>query len=257
MKLFQDFAWAIAAFPQAIRFSQKHQLWSYFVIPALVNLLIFIGLSGLALFYAEQTADYVQTTYLADWLQVNGEASWWQQSIMGLAEILILLAAGILCLLVYRFLILSLLAPALAKVAEKVQTILLEVPEPPFDGKQLLRDVIRGLRLSLRNLLIELSLTFLLLLASLFFPLISPFTTVLILLLQCYFVGFSMMDYRNEFLKMSAQDSVQYIRSHKGFALGNGLIFHFLLFIPVAGVLFAPILTVIAAGIGVHRLEKK
>jgi CysZ protein len=58
-----------------------------------------------------------------------------------------------------------------------------------------------------------------------------------------------MIDYTNERYKLSVSESISFIRKNKGLAIGNGFIFALIFAIPVAGMLVAPIVAVIAATI--------
>ncbi|MEM6299656.1 MAG: EI24 domain-containing protein, partial [Bacteroidota bacterium] len=149
-----------------------------------------------------------------------------------------------------------LLSPVLGMLAEKVQLILLERPEPKFDLNLLLRNIVRGLGITLRNTAVELNFTIILVLAGFIFPPISLFTSLLVILIQAYFIGFGMIDLRNEFLQFSAKKSRKIIRKHAGFSIGNGLGFVLMVFIPFLGILFAPILSVIGSNIGIFDLRK-
>jgi CysZ protein len=114
----------------------------------------------------------------------------------------------------------------------------------------------RGLGITLKNLIKELAFTLPLYLLALI-PLITPFSTLAILLIESYFVGFSMIDYRNEFRRLSAGESNRIIKQHRGLAIGNGLAFNLLLLIPVLGVLLAPPLGAVAAGIAANQVLDK
>jgi CysZ protein len=66
-----------------------------------------------------------------------------------------------------------------------------------------------------------------------------------------------MIDYRNEFRRLSAGESNRIIKQHRGLAIGNGLAFNLLLLIPVLGVLLAPPLGAVAAGIAANQVLDK
>ena len=86
---------------------------------------------------------------------------------------------------------------------------------------------------------------------------ILPLTPIAILLLESYFVGFSMADYRNEYLGINSADSKKLINSYPGLVIGNGLIFNILILFPLLGVLFTPALALIASGLSINYLEKR
>ena len=66
---------------------------------------------------------------------------------------------------------------------------------------------------------------------------ISP---VLTWFVECYYFGFSMLDYNSERNKLSARRSIEFISLHKGLAIGNGLVFYLMHLVPVAGWILHP-----------------
>ena len=152
---------------------------------------------------------------------------------------------------------LILLSPVLSIVAAKVQEILHpERPNEDFHFPQFLQDLKRGLIINLTNLTIELGITIPLILIGLFVSFLSPFTTILIILVESYFLGFGMIDLRNEFMKLGVKESRAVVKKHRPFAVGVGITMYFLIWIPVLGILFAPIWACISAGLGIYELEE-
>ncbi|GAB4110975.1 MAG: hypothetical protein OHK0057_11690 [Thermoflexibacter sp.] len=248
-QFFKEFWLGIATYSSAIDFIKKHKLRIYFLFPAIFSVLIFIGLAFMAYFYIEELM-----TYLDRLLNKTSLEGFWYKIAQWTVNTLVWLFAGLAYLKLYRYLVLILLSPFLGLVANKVQDILHQ-QEAPFDLHQLLKDVLRGVLISLRNLVWELLFTSMLMFLSLAVPFLSPFTVVLILLIESYYIGFSMIDYRNEYKKIPFRQSILIVRKHRGFAIANGLVFNLLILIPVVGVLFAPSLSAVAAGIGIEKIE--
>ena len=65
-------------------------------------------------------------------------------------------------------------------------------------------------------------------------------------MVQAYYAGFGNMDYTLE-RHYGYKESVQFVKRHKGVAIGNGILFTIMLFIPVIGVLLVLPLSVTAA----------
>jgi CysZ protein len=111
------------------------------------------------------------------------------------------------------------------------------------------KDIARGIRIALRNVVRELVFTAILLLLSLL-PGLVIVTTPLILVVQAYYMGFGNMDYYME-RHLGVKAAATYVRRHKWLAITNGAIFLALLAIPFVGFLIAPALGATAATLAI------
>ena len=119
---------------------------------------------------------------------------------------------------------------------------------------KVLADLVRGIRIALRNIVRELFFTLILLLVGVIIPILSPFTTVAIFLLQSYYAGFGNMDYTLE-RRLGVSQSVGFVRRHRGLALGNGIVFVLLLMTLVGFIIALPLGTIAAATETLSRLD--
>jgi CysZ protein len=132
----------------------------------------------------------------------------------------------------------------------------MEGKDYPFNFKQFTTDIVRGIRIALRNLLWQTVYVVSILILS-FIPLIGWIAPLVALLLECYYFGFSMLDYSSERNKLSSSQSIEFIGRHKGLAIGNGMIFYIMHLLPFVGWLLAPSYAVIAATISLLSARKK
>jgi CysZ protein len=154
----------------------------------------------------------------------------------------------------FKFLFLIIGSPVFAYLSEKTESIM-EGKEYPFSMRQLMKDIWRAIKIALRNLLWQTVYVVSILILS-FIPLFGWVAPLVALLVECYYFGFSMLDYSSERNKLSAAQSIDFIGRHKGLAIGNGLVFYLLHLVPVAGWLFAPSYSVIAATISLLTARK-
>nr|MDQ6903868.1 EI24 domain-containing protein [Bacteroidota bacterium] len=122
----------------------------------------------------------------------------------------------------------------------------------PFGIKTYLKDVIRGIRIALRNALWQTVYTVSILFLSLI-PLVGWATPVLAVFVECFYFGFSMLDYTNKRKGLSFSESIDFINRQKGLATGNGMVFYLMHTVPFAGWIFAPGYAVIAATLSMQR----
>ena len=151
----------------------------------------------------------------------------------------------------YSFLIIG--SPLFAYLSEKTEAIITN-REYPFSLKIFLSDVIRGIRISLRNILWQTVYSVSILFLALI-PLLGWITPLVALFVECFYFGFSMLDYTNERKGLTASQSIDFIGRHKGLAIGNGMGFYLMHVLPVAGWIFAPGYAVIAATLSLQQSE--
>ncbi|RYD72664.1 MAG: hypothetical protein EOP53_21520, partial [Sphingobacteriales bacterium] len=141
-----------------------------------------------------------------------------------------------------------------AYLSEKTEAIM-EGKDFPFNLKQLMKDIWRGIRIALRNLLWQTVYVLSIFILS-FIPLFGWIAPLVALLVECYYFGFSMLDYSSERNKLSASQSIEFIGRHKGLAIGNGMVFYLMHMLPIIGWLLAPSYAVVAATISLLTARK-
>lgn len=156
----------------------------------------------------------------------------------------------------FKFLFLIIGSPVFAYLSEKTASII-EGKDFPFSFTQLGKDILRGIKLALRNSVWQTVYVLSILLLSLI-PLIGWLTPILAVLVECYYYGFSMLDYSMERQKKTPAESIFYIGNHKGLAIGNGFIFYLMHMLPIIGWILAPSYAVVAATLSTYpnRLKK-
>jgi CysZ protein len=150
----------------------------------------------------------------------------------------------------FKYLFLIVGSPLFAYLSEKTEAIM-EGKDFPFSVAQLLKDIIRGIRIAFRNMLWQTVYAVAIFILA-FIPVIGWITPLIALMVECYYLGFSMLDYSCERHKLSTSQSIAFIGKHKGLAIGNGMVFYMMHLVPVLGWLLAPSYAVIAATISLH-----
>lgn len=79
----------------------------------------------------------------------------------------------------------------------------------------------------------------------------APLTFVV----QCYYLGFAVMDNYNERYHLTITESIKRIEPLAGAALGIGVVFYILLLLPGLGSFIAPVFTAVAATLLMHHLD--
>jgi CysZ protein len=252
--LLKEIIIAIQAYAQAHRFIKQHRLWKWIIVPGLIYTILFVV--GIYFFWisSNNAIEFILLkSGVRGWLD-RMQDSWLRYLfIMGQIMLHLILLLFYFSLFKYIFLIIG--SPVFAYLSEKTESIL-EGKEFPFSFMQLLRDIIRGVKLAFRNLLWQSVYVISILILS-FIPLIGWVTPIFALLIECYYLGFSMLDYSSERHKLSPQQSITFIGRHRGLAIGNGMVFYIMHLIPIAGWLLAPSYAVIAATLSFSNAKKQ
>ncbi|PKP17852.1 MAG: hypothetical protein CVU05_14765, partial [Bacteroidetes bacterium HGW-Bacteroidetes-21] len=159
------------------------------------------------------------------------------------------------------YIVLAILSPVLAYLSEKTEKILTG-KDYPFNGEQWMRDMVRGILLVVRNMLIEVAIIIGIFAVG-FIPvlgqLVSLFGIIFLFFVSAYFYGFSYLDYSMERRKMSLRQSIHFIRKNKGLAISTGGIFALCLMLPMCGPTlgtFFSIFSVVGASASIVEYEK-
>jgi CysZ protein len=248
--LLKEIIIAFQSYVKAHHFISKHNLWKWILIPGILYTLLFC--TGMYFFWESSNT---AVTWLSSfvgierWLHHQQSAALSFLFLMGGIMVRLVLVFFYFSLFKYLFLILG--SPLFAYLSEQTEAII-NGKEFKFETAQLLRDMGRGIRLALRNSLWQTVYTISIIILS-FFPLIGWITPVISTFVECYYYGFSMLDYSCERHKLSPAASIAFISQHKGLAIGNGLVFYGMHFIPILGWVLAPSYAVIAATISLYH----
>ena len=250
MSFLEEMVLAIRHYGDAVKLVRKHQVLPLLFISFFLFLLILAGCVY---------AIYIGNDALISWIMRLGWVRRWNiffedhDWIIWLFKLSINVATFFLFISFYKFLFLAVASPLYAYISEKGAEKYKGVSYP-FVITQFMKDVLRGIRISVRNLFKQLFLTLLLFILS-FIPLIGIVFSFLLLLLDAYYYGFAMLDYSCERDKLSVKESIQFIKNHRGLALGNGLVFYgSMMLLPVVGVIFIAPISAIAAMISYFKI---
>ena len=245
---------AIQSYYKAHQFISRHRLWKWILIPGITYMILFC----IGMYFFWNSADGA-VTYLSDvigidkWLHRQHSAALSFLFVMGGIMVRLILVFFYFSLFKYLFLIIG--SPLFAYLSEKTEA-LIGGKEIPANPSQIFKDMLRGIRLALRNCLWQTVYTISILILS-FVPVVGWITPVISASVECYFYGFSMLDYSCERHKLSPADSIAFIGKRRGLAIGNGFVFYLMHFVPFFGWVLAPSYAVVAATISLYHQNLK
>jgi CysZ protein len=235
--MIQDFISGFTSYFGAFNFVIKHRLYKHLIISGLISLILGAIIIVTSYAISDNISNYLVSFYPWEW-----GADYVNTFLEYISGGLILVTGFLL----FKYILLVLISPFMGPLSAKVETITTNRAEnSKFSIKQISYEMLRGFRIATRNITREIIITLFLLLLS-FIPLITVFITPIIFLVQAYFAGFANFDYFLE-RRTTVTQSIRYIKQHRWQAVGNGTAFLLLLFIPVIGLFFAPVLGTIAA----------
>ncbi len=253
MSILQEILISIRHYGDALKLIRKHKMWPLLFVSFILFTLILL-LCGFGIYqgYASLIDWVLNRSWVQAWHSFFENASW----VITLFKVGVSIASFFLFMSFGKFVFLSLGSPLYAYISEKGAEKYKGV-EYPFSLKQLIKDVVRGIRLAIRNFFKQLLLTIILFLLS-FIPVFGLLFSLLIIMLDAYYYGFAMLDYCCERDKKNVRASLQFIKEHKGLALGNGLVFYAsIVFIPIVGIVFIAPISAIAAMISYFHITEK
>ncbi len=125
-----------------------------------------------------------------------------------------------------------------------------------FTPKTFIRAQIRMFKIVVRNFIME-SIVSVLVKTALSIIGLTILEIPLILLVQCYFLGFAMVDNYNELFGMTIRQSAKTTQHYAGLAISVGITTYFLLLIPILGAFIAPFFAGVTATLALHDLSEE
>lgn len=230
---------ALGYYPKAHRAILRHRLWPYMILPGLMSFSFFIALISIGALYFGDIAAHIHQNYLPEFMKWG-----FLPAVTHLLLWCLLFLSGYI---LYQPVVLILFSPVLGYLSEITEKKILDGPDVPFQIRQVLKDVLRGLHLSLRNL-IRMVLLVLSAWLMILIPIVGAvISAAVIFLIQAYFNGCALVDYTLERKNYAVRDRVRFTRGHRALVTGIGMGFMLLLIIPILGWFIAPAYGTVAA----------
>jgi len=226
-------------------------LWPFLLYPLAIWLITWI----LTLFGITLLGDYL-TGLIQNFFRIKDDTGIIAFLISLLIKISLFLISGTFS----RYILLIVLSPLIALLSEKAEEAITG-KQFPFSFKQLFKDILRGILITLRNFSIELGIIIACTFLSFFITPLTILTIPLLLVVSWYFTGFTMLDYNAERYKMSAGESSCFVRANPGYACGIGCVYWLFMILPffigdVIGMMFGPAISVVGATISFLEIRK-
>lgn len=228
----------------------RHRLGYVYLISLCLIVLYTIAnmkISGYVSDYIEMLVDaWLNSMSLPEWL--NGTIS---TTAMVITSVICFIAIATLG----GSIIMILLSPLFSHIAEKV-TSNITGNTYPFKTKVFLYQIWRGIRISLRNIVLQYAIIIVLFIFS-FVPALGWFCNIAIFFVNAFFYGFTLMDYAFEVKMMTIKRSAEFANANKLLLIGLGLSFSMCMFLPIVGMYLAAFIVPATVVAGVRLLNER
>lgn len=254
IRFIKDFYIGLRSIFEAVVLIFEHWLWLFFVFPILFSLGIFFGGEHI---FEELKKINLQSSirnleFKADFYNIRFEGFPTDSEEMGLLIIAVKLIVVVVSLKLSKYIILILMAPIMTILSSRTE-FLLTGNKYPFSINQFVSDIYRGINFAVRNLFRQMVIIIGWYLLTLAIPFLDQFTFWIVFFVGSFYYGASMMDYTNERRRMNMHESIVFIRRHAGITMAIGMLFYTLFFVTYIGIVFAPVICIIAATYAIHQ----
>jgi CysZ protein len=247
--LLKEIVITIQSWGQAHRFIIQHKLWRWVIIPGLIYAALFITAMY---FFGKSATDVVE--YITHILRLSDWSQKFQNSFLGFlftfAGIIFWLTLLLFYFSFFKYICLIIGSPLFAYLSRKTESII-EQNENIKSWKGIQKEAGRGVVTALRNCGWQTVYLVALILLSLI-PIVGWITPLIVLFVECYYYGYSMLDYGLARNNNTPSQSAHFIGRHKGLAIGNGILFYLMHIL----IIFAPAYAIIAANLTVNQVKK-
>jgi CysZ protein len=222
MRFFKNLFFGFKSYYKAIKFIIEHKFYWYLAIPAILMLVIY------------KLGTMVKGHYIVPDAQNMNEVVWY------LIWVMTEIAIAVMLMEFAKYLVVIILSPLISSISMKTEKILTGNTYP-FDMGQLISDIKRAFRIVIRNMMWYFTFVFIVyLVARLGWedPKSSP-VFYLTFAIGFFYYGFGFLDYINERRRLDIDESITFVRDHRGLAIAIGCVYSILILVPVdLGALF-------------------
>lgn len=223
MRFINNLLFGFKSYYKAIKFIIEHKWYWYLAIPAVLMLIIY------------KLGAMIKSHYVAPSVDNMNEMVWY------LVYVMIEISVALLLMKFSKYLVVVILSPLLSALSMKTEKILTG-KSYPFNFRQLVHDIKRAGRIVIRNFMWEyFFFVTLVIVSSLGWedPRSSP-VFYITFVIGFFYYGFAFLDYINERRRLDIDDSITFVRNHRGLAISIGCVYSLLILVPVdLGALFS------------------
>jgi CysZ protein len=251
MQFYKDLRKALEAWQKSFQYIERQKILHLIFIPAIISIFVGIFMVYLAFMTTEQFRGVIFTDF-----GFSEEYDWLQKPLTVLLRILFMGILLFFLMKIYRYVLLIILSPFFLALADRMY---MEREQRKVSRSFLAYFVmaVGSSLLIIKCFIIELSILVVFGVIILLFSWMGPLAPFILLIVESYFTGYIMADFHLRPRSESVKLLNHYRLRHPGKLIGIGLVFNISLLVPLFGVLFAPVLGIVASGISYVEPEKE
>ena len=219
-------------------------MWRWMIIPGILYAFLFvIGIT----YFSQTSSTFIEwiilKTGLKSWVDAVGNNLIGFFITMGSFWLWFTLLLFYFAL--FKFIFLILFSPVFSYQHLRIAAIQ-KKEEFNFNWAEYIILVIRAIKLNVTNMLWQVVYLIPIILVCTI-PIIGWFTPIFTILMECYYFGYAMLDYGLATENKSRASAANYVSTHKGLPIANGIVFYMMHLVPVIGWMTAPFYALIAA----------
>lgn len=217
LNFFQQLKLGYVNYWKGVLFLIKHKLYWYVVFPVV----LFVGIYWLGYYFLSlEQSVHSNIEYGVAEINSLNSVIWRTSKIVFFDALHTIFTKSTL------YIVIMILSPILAVLSEKIEEILTG-NKYPWNLKQIMRDIKRGIKIAFRNLFWEYFLFAIVIgVGSLIGGTAKEIMILSIpMVIGFYFYGFSFLDYVNERRRLNIQQSIYFVSKHKGLAVAIGSVY--------------------------------
>jgi CysZ protein len=225
-------------------------MWKWVLVPGIIYAILFVIGIG---FFIQTASDVIEfLTYRLNLNEfVQKLKSSWIGFLFTMGGITVWMILLLFYFSVFKYLWLIACSPLYALLSQRTEAIIAK-ESFRIDYNKLKVTLNRAVILALSNFLRQTLYLLIIFFVSLI-PIIGWIMPLVAIFFECFFYGYSMLDYSLERLNIISEDSYAITNKNKGLAFGNGMLFYLMHFLPIIGWFLAPAYAIVAATICIHQ----
>lgn len=244
---------AFRAYFLAHQFILENKLWRWIILPGIIySILFLVGMN----YFSQSSSFFIEWIILKTGLKsfVDSLNSDWLGFFITMGSFWLWFTLLLFYFALFKYLFLLVFAPFFTYLHLRIIALEKKVIFQ-LDKALYFKILTRFVILNLTNLITQtVYLIPIVLICTL--PILGWFTPIFTIVMECYFLGYAMLDLGLTTAKKNKNAGAIFMGQHKGLPIGNGIVFYLIHLLPIIGWITAPFYALVAAHINIQEVKE-